>query len=110
MLFSDGCRHIPRKAEVESERRGDAPVILYEGPVNLPAAAGDGAVVGLVMFAQSGHPHQQVCFGIARSGTRAGKVSEEADDPEAVLKCFCADVHLIGTKIDSGVNLMLATD
>src|ERR1700691_2186681 len=134
MVFRNGRGHIPREAEVESERRGNAPVVLDEGTVNLPATASDGAVVGLVVFAQSGHPHQQVRFGIAGddyavcsvggagiargSGTVCGagstfvaaEISEEADDPEAVLECFRADIHLIGAEIDAGVNLMLAAD
>src|ERR1700722_109317 len=134
MLFGCRSRHIPRKAKVESESRRNAPIVLDEGPVNLPAAASDGAVVGLVVFAQSGHPHQQVCFGISGnahavcsvggagiargSGTVCGagstsvaaEVSEEADNPEAVLECFRANVHLIGAKVDAGVNFMLAAD
>ena len=63
-----------------------------------------GAVVGLVVFAQSGHPHQQVGLGIA------AEESFDTDNPEAVLKCFRADVHLIGAKIDAGVNFVLAAD
>src|ERR1700677_678302 len=134
MLFGNGPGHIPRKAKVESESRRNAPIVLDEGTVNLPAAASDGAVVGLVVFAQSGHPHQQVRFGIAGndyavcsvggagiargSGTVCGagstfvaaEVSEEGDDPEAILECFCADIHLIGAEIDAGVNLVLAAD
>ena len=31
----------------------------------------------------------------------AGEVSEDADEPEAILKCLCADVHLIGAEIDA---------
>src|ERR1700691_2548559 len=110
MLFGCRSRHIPRKAEVESERRRNSPVILDEGPVNLPAAAGHGAVVGLVMFAQSGHAHQQVRFGIARGNACTGEVSEEADDPEAILEGFSSDVHLVGAKIDARVKFMLAAD
>src|ERR1700722_137472 len=110
MLFGCRSRHIPRKAEVESERRHNSPVILDEGPVNLPAAAADGAVVGLVMFGQSGYPHQEVRFSVAGRWAFTGEVSEQADDPEAVLECFRADVHLIGAEINAGMNLRLVWD
>jgi hypothetical protein len=45
---------VPRQAEVEGERWGNAPVVFDEGPVDLPAAAGGGAVVGLVVDGASG--------------------------------------------------------
>ena len=134
MDFGDGRRHIPRKAEVEGERRGNAPVILEEGPVDLPAATSYGAAVRLVVDAQSGHSHQQIGLGIAghvhavcgvdgtgiagrgstvwcAGSTRvAGEASEEADDPETILEGLRSDVHLVGAKIDSGVDFMLAAD
>src|SRR5208282_4252708 len=110
MYLGDGRGHVPCKAEIESERGGNAPIIFDEGPVNLPAATSDGAAVDLVMDAQAGHSHQQVGFGAPRGAADASEGSEETDDPEAVLKSFGADVHLIGAKIDAGVNFMLAAD
>ncbi len=62
------------------------------------------------MFAQSGHSHKKVRFGTAGDNARTGEVSEEADDPEAILEGLGADVHLIGAKIDAGVNFMLAAN
>ena len=70
MDFGDGSGHIPGKAEVEGERRENAPIILDEGAVDLPAATGDGAAVGLVVDGSSDNSHQQVRLGIAGGDAR----------------------------------------
>ena len=44
------------------------------------------------------------------SDTCAAEVSEGADEPEAILKCFRADIHLVVAEIDAGVDFMLAAD
>ena len=38
------------------------------------------------------------------------EVSEGANEPEAVLKCLGADIHLIAAEIDASVNFVLAPD
>src|SRR5580658_378667 len=105
-----GSGHIPRKAEVEGERRQNAPVILDEGAVDLPAAAGNGAVVCLVMDSKPGHSHQQVRLAISRGDAGTREVSKEADDPEAILEGLRSHVHLVIAEIDAGVDFMLAAD
>ena len=81
-----------------------------KGRIDLPAAAGDGATVSLIVDGPSGHSHQQVGLGIAGDDACTGEVSEEPDDPEAVLKFLRADIHLIVAEIDAGVDFMLAAD
>jgi hypothetical protein len=75
MDLGDGSGQVPSQAEVEGERRGNAPIILDEGPYDVPAAAGDGAVVCLVVDGPSDKSHQQVRLGIAGGGTLSGEVS-----------------------------------
>src|ERR1700683_3148158 len=110
MNFGDGSGHIPRQAKVEGERRSSAPVILDEGPVDLPAPAGDGTAVRLVVDGAPGHAQQQIGLRTAGHDPGAAKVSEGTHEPEAVLKFFGADVHLIVTEIEAGADLMLSAD
>jgi hypothetical protein len=79
---------------------GDPPIIFGERTVDLPAAAGDGALVRLVVNGQAGDPEQEIGLRIARmvEGAAAGKVTGDADDPEAILESLGAHVHLIAAK------------
>src|SRR5713226_6695537 len=47
--FRDGIGYIPCQAEIEGQVLGDSPIILKEGPVDFPAAAGDRAFGCLVV-------------------------------------------------------------
>src|SRR5713226_4237011 len=47
--FPDGIGYIPSQAEIERQVLSDSPIILNEGPVDFPAAAGDRAVECLIM-------------------------------------------------------------
>ena len=99
MLFGDWRGHIPRQAEVKGQRRENAPVIFDEGPSHLPATSAHGAVVCLVMSRSTRSiPISKSASESPEANSRAAEVSEQADDPEAILKCFCADVHLISRR------------
>jgi len=104
MDLGDRSGHVPRQAEVEGERWCDAPVILDEGPVNLPAPSGDCTAVCLVVDCPSRQTQQQIGLGIA------AEESFVADQPESVLKSLRAHIHLVIAKIDAGANLVVAAN
>src|ERR1700727_3881557 len=110
MDLGDRSGDCPRQAQIEGQRRGDPPVILDEGPYDLPAAARDCAIECLVVDGASANPHQQVGHRIAGGCTSPGKVSGDTREQKAGSKGFCAYIHLIGTEIDADVNIVFAAD
>ena len=112
VLFGGGSCHVPGQAEVEGQRGCDAPIVFDEGAVDLPTAAGHRSVVGLVVNGEAGDAKQEIRLSIAgdAGAAEAGKVAKCADNPEAVLECFGAHIHLIGAEVEPGLDVMLAAD
>ncbi len=59
--------------------RGNAPIVLHEGPERFPAATGGAALEGLVVNGQAGQAEEKVRFSVNRS-------TSQSDHPKSVLK------------------------
>src|SRR5882724_8998353 len=100
--FRDGIGYIPCQAEIEGQVLGDSPIILNEGPVDFPAAAGNRAVERLIVQRDARQTHQKICFQIPRVRTKG--------NPEAVLEGLGAHIHLVSADADTELEIMLSAD
>jgi len=90
----------------------DPPIVLDKRTIDLPAATTDSTIECLVVDGESRDAEQEICFWVAPDvrAIEAGEIAPVAYDPEAILKCFGADVHLVVAEVNAHSQVMLVAD
>src|SRR6185437_770386 len=90
------------QTDVDGQVFGRAPIILYEGPEHLPAAASHRTQERLVVNSPQHLPQQHV------RGSIAGEGSEIKN--KAILERVGFPVHLLGSNLAEYLDIELATN